>query len=270
MTTMTKVRGAAPVAPWLGGKKALHAKIIERIEGIPHTTYVEAFVGMGGVFLRRTWQPRCEVVNDLNGEIVNLFRILQRHYPQLMEIMRFRISSRGDYERLRVTDPATLTDLERAARFLYLQKLGFGGKVDSVFGVSVGSPRFSMARLEPILDAASERLDGVVFECLDWANLIPRYDSSETLFYLDPPYFGGESDYGKGMFGRDQFEKMAKILGDLDGAFILSINDVPEIRKIFEGFIFEEVQLKYTVGSGVAKDAKELFVSNRQVRVGLI
>ncbi|PJE27093.1 DNA methyltransferase, partial [Pseudooceanicola antarcticus] len=69
---MSKVAPAAPVAPWLGGKKALHRTIIERIEAIPHTTYAEPFVGMGGVFLRRTWKPKCEVANDLNGEITNL------------------------------------------------------------------------------------------------------------------------------------------------------------------------------------------------------
>lgn len=186
-----------------------------------------------------------------------------------MEIMRFQISSRKDFERLRNTNPASLTDLERAARFLYLQKLGFGGKVDSVFGVSVGQPRFSMARLEPLLDAASERLDGVVFESLDWADLIRRYDGKDTLFYLDPPYLGGESDYGKGMFDRAQFGKMAEVLSSIDGAFLLSINDHPEIRSAFADFYFEEVSLKYTIGKSNATEASELFISNREMRVGL-
>ncbi|MBR9766618.1 MAG: DNA adenine methylase, partial [Rhodobacteraceae bacterium] len=136
MNTTTKVAPAAPVAPWLGGKKALHRKIIDRIEAIPHATYAEPFVGMGGVFLRRSWRPRCEVANDLNGEITNLFRILQRHYPQLMDVMRFQITSRREFERLRAQDPGGLTDLERAARFLYLQRLAFGGQVGGVFGVS--------------------------------------------------------------------------------------------------------------------------------------
>lgn len=198
MTTMTPVRPAAPVAPWLGGKKALHKTLIERIERIPHKTYVEPFVGMGGVFLRRGFKPRLEVANDLNGEIVNLFRILQRHHPQLMEVMRFQLASRREFERLRATDPATLTDLERAARFLYLQRLAFGGLVKGVFGVAPDhAPRFSLARLEPILEAAHERLDGVVLESLDWQDVLRRYDTKNTLFYLDPPYFGGEADYAR-------------------------------------------------------------------------
>lgn len=268
---MDRVRPAAPVAPWLGGKKRLHPLIIERIEAIPHKTYVEPFVGMGGVFLRRRYRPKLEVANDRNGEVVNLFRILQRHLPQLMDVMRFGIASRRDFERLRQTDPASLTDLERAARFLYLQRLAFGGQVRGVFGVAPEhAARFSLSRLEPILEAAHERLEAVVFECLDWAELIPRYDTAETLFYLDPPYFGGEDDYGKGLFDRAQYARMAEVLAGMKGAFILSINDRPEIRDLFSGFHLDPVRLKYTISGAGATDAQELIVSNREGRVGLL
>ena len=262
---MERVRPAAPVAPWLGGKRVLHPALIARIEAIPHKTYVEPFVGMGGVFLRRRFRPQLEVANDLNGEIVNLFRILQRHYPQLIDVMRFQITSRRDFERLRETDPAGLTDLERAARFLYLQRLAFGGQVGGVFGVAPGhAPRFSLSRLEPILDAAHERLEGVVFERLDWAELIARYDKADTLFYLDPPYFGGENDYGKGLFDRAQFAQIADVLRGLKGAFVLSINSTPETRALFGDFMCEPVRLKYTINSDHATAAEELIVSNRE------
>ena len=236
-----------------------------------HATYAEPFVGMGGVFLRRKWQPKLEVANDFNGEVTNLFRILQRHYPQLMDVMRFQIASRREFERLRQVDPSTLTDLERAARFLYLQRQCFGGKLGGVFGVAADRPpRFSLSRLEPILEAAHERLENVVFENLDWADLITRYDGPDSLFYLDPPYWGGENDYGKGLFDRSQFQKMAVVLADLKGKFILSINDRPEIRELFAAFQFEEVRLKYTVSSGGATEAAELIISNFVPRVGLL
>jgi DNA adenine methylase len=268
---MQKVRPAAPVAPWLGGKKALHRKIIERIEAIPHETYVEPFVGMGGVFLRRSWRPKLEVANDRNGEITNLFRILQRHLPQLLEVMRFQIVSRREFDRLRACEPAYLTDLERAARFLYLQRLGFGGKVDAVFGVAKEhGPRFSLSRLEPLLDAAHERLEGVVFENLDWQEVLNRYDHPRALFYLDPPYFGGESDYGKGLFDRDQFTLMAERLAGMSGGFILSLNDRPEVRELFSGFHIEAVNLTYTIAKAGAKQVSELLISNREVRTGLL
>lgn len=268
---MERVRPAAPVAPWLGGKKRLHPTIIERIEAIPHKTYCEPFIGMGGVFLRRRFRPKLEVANDRNGEIVNLFRILQRHLPQLMDVMRFGIASRRDFERLRETDPSTLTDLERAARFLYLQRLAFGGQVTGVFGVAPQhAPRFSLSRLEPILEAAHERLEGVVFECLDWTDVIARYDTADMLFYLDPPYFGGEDDYGKGIFDREQYGRMADQLAAIKGAFVLSINDVPAIRECFGRFHLDTVRLTYTVSEGTGKQAQELIVSNREIRTGLL
>ncbi len=265
MTDFQPIRPAAPVAPWLGGKRQLQRLLIERIEEIPHKTYVEPFLGMGGVFLRRGFRPRLEVANDLNGEIVNLFRILQRHLPQLLEVMRFQLASRREFERLRETDPSTLTDLERAARFLYLQRLAFGGQVRGVFGVAPEhGPRFSLARLEPILEAAHERLDGVVLECLDWSELIARYDGAGTLFYLDPPYMGGEEDYGKGMFAPDDFARMATQLAGIKGAFVLSINDRPEVRAIFGAFHLEEVRLSYSVAQAGGTKARELVVSNRE------
>lgn len=260
---MQRVRPAAPVAPWLGGKKALHPKIIDRIDGITHHTYVEPFVGMGGIFLRRRFRPKLEVANDLNGEIVNLFRILQRHYQQLLDVMRFQIASRRDFERLRETEPATLTDLERAARFLYLQRLAFGGKLDGVFGVATGRSRFSLSRLEPLLEAAHERLEAVVFENLDWSDVIARYDSPGTLFYLDPPYVGGEADYGKGMFSDADFGRIAHALAEIKGAFVLSINDVPLARELFAGFQIEEARLTYTIASSEATAARELIIANR-------
>jgi DNA adenine methylase len=265
------VRPAAPVAPWLGGKKILASTLITRIESIPHACYAEPFVGMGGVFLRRHFRPKLEVANDLNGEIVNLFRILQRHHQQLLDVMRFQIASRRDFDRLRQTDPSTLTDLERAARFLFLQRLTFGGKPGGVFGVAPQhGPRFSLSRLEPILEAAHERLEAVVFECLDWSELIRRYDTEGTLFYLDPPYAGGEDDYGKGMFATDHFARMAEQLATLKGAFIMSINDTPDVRAAFAVFHMDEVRLNYSVASSGATKARELVVSNREVRAGLL
>ncbi len=252
-----------PVAGYIGGKRKLAARLIERIAAVPHRTYAEPFVGMGGVFFRRTSRPPAEVINDRNGDVANLFRILQRHYPQFMDTLRFQLSGRREFDRLKASDPATLTDLERAGRFLYLQRLAFGGKVaGQSFGVDPrSSAGFNLTRLEPLLADVHDRLAGVVIENLDWATFIDRYDRPETLFYFDPPYYGSEGDYGKALFGREQFAAMAERLARLQGRFILSINDVPEIRATFGGFAFEEVGLTYQVGGGRGTPAKELIVS---------
>lgn len=252
----------SPPAAYIGGKRALSRRICALIETIPHRTYAEAFVGMGGVFLKRQRQPPAEVINDYSGDVANIFRILQRHYPQFMETLRFQVTSRREFERLKASDPATLTDLERAARFIYLQRLTFGGKVAGrTFGVTHGGgARFNLTRLGPVLEDIHERLAGVIIENLPWERFLDRYDRPGTLFYLDPPYWGSETDYGKALFSRDQFEAMATRLKGIKGAFIMSINDVPAIRELFAAFTVEEAELTYSVGGGKGMPARELII----------
>ncbi len=261
------VQNTQPPAAWIGGKRQLASRLVTMLNAIPHVTYAEPFVGMGGVFFRRSKAPRSEVINDRNGEVVNLFRILQRHYPQFMDTLKFQITSRREFDRLKACDPATLTDLERAARFLYLQKLAFGGKVAGQnFGVVRGeTARFNLNRLAPLLEDVHERLSGVVIENLDWLAFIDRYDRPNTLFYLDPPYFGSEDDYGKALFDRGQFQAMADRLSRLQGRFILSINDVPDIRITFNQFAFHEAELTYSVGGGKGSAARELIITGGAV-----
>jgi Site-specific DNA methylase len=258
-----QVPPAEPAAAYVGGKRNLAKRIVARIEAIPHECYAEPFVGMGGVFLRRTTAPRAEVINDASRDVANFFRILQRHYPQFMDALRFQITSRAAFERLCQTDPDTLTDLERAARFLYVQRLAFGGKVAGrSFGVDTRA-RFNLNTLGSRLEDLHERLAGVVVECLDFEEFLRRYDRPTTLFYLDPPYHGSEGYYGKDMFSRDDFVRLAGALAGLKGRFLLSINDCPEIRETFKAFQLEQVDTTYTVrGQGAGTAAKELLVSN--------
>lgn len=256
------IEPAQPAAGYIGGKRNLAKRLIARIDAIPHDGYAEAFVGMGGVFLRRGRAPRVEVINDRSGDVANFFRILQRHYPQFMDTLRFQISGRREFERLKESRPETLTDLERAARFLYLQRLAFGGKVEGrTFGVdrSAGA-RFNIVKLASSLEELHERLAGVTIECLDWAAFVQRYDRAGMLFYLDPPYYGCEDDYGKEAFARDQFAEMAEVLQSLKGRFLLSINDRPEVREIFAAFPMEAVGTTYTVSAGQAQRVGELII----------
>lgn len=89
----------------------------------------------------------------------------------------------------------------------------------------------------------------MVIECLDFGELIRRCDDEGTLFYLDPPYWGCEDDYGKAVFVSDDFQRLADQLAGIKGRFILSINDVPEVREIVARFDLEEVKVSYTVGT---------------------
>lgn len=176
--------------------------------------------------------------------------------------MRFQVTSRREFERLARTDPSTLTDLERAARFLYLQRLAFGGKVSGQsFGVTMLGGRFNLLKLAPQLEDIHERMAGVVIENLSWQKLITRYDRPGTLFYLDPPYWGNEDDYGKAVFSREQFAEMATVLTSIKGRFILSLNAVQEVFETFSMFKIEQVDCSYSVGGGSkAKAVKEVII----------
>ena len=262
---LTPVSKVSPVAPWQGGKRNLAKMICSILDEVPHGTYAEPFVGMGGVFFRRERQPRCEVINDLGRDVATLFRILQRHYPQFIDTLRFQLTTRTEFERLVATRPETLTDLERAARFLYLQRTAFGGKVSGRnFGVSVDrGARFNLSTLEPMLEDVHARLSGVVIECLNYGEFVERYDSPGTVFYLDPPYWGCEDDYGKQMFSPADFQRLADQLGAIKGKFLLSINDTPEIRDLFGRFNVAEVKTNYSIGKKASSRGErgELLIS---------
>ena len=106
---LTIIASAEPLAPWLGGKKNL----AKRIAAIPNRCHAEPFGGMGGVFLRRALRPKSDILNDINGEIVNLFRVLREHPEALEAQFALCLPSREEFIRLIDTLPGTLTDIRR-------------------------------------------------------------------------------------------------------------------------------------------------------------
>lgn len=268
MNEEPKFRPVDPVRPaagYIGGKKQLARRIIEKIDAIPHDIYAEAFVGMGGVFFRRSNAPKVEVINDKSQDVAVFFRILQRHYQAFMDMLKWQLTSRAEFERLAAQNPDSLTDLERAARFLYLQRVSFGGKVAGrTFGIQTTGPaRFDTAKLGILLEAVHDRLSGVTIECLDWRDFVTRWDRPHALFFFDPPYSGVEGYYGKGLFAPDQHQAMADALSRLKGRFILTLNDLPETRRIYRRFKIERAELSYSAGGADnMKPAREIIVTN--------
>jgi len=262
LTTLEPVAPTRPVAGYIGGKKKLAPRLVQIINATPHDLYADVFMGMGGVFHRRDHRPKVEVINDISRDVVTLFRILQRHYQQFLDTLKWQLASRAEFERLMQVDPDTLTDLERAARFLYLQRLAFGGKVTGRnYGLTkTGPARFDLTKLVPLLEEAHDRLARVHIERLPFDQLIKRYDRPGALFYCDPPYVGNEEDYGEGVFSRADFARLRDLLEAVQGRFILSINDRPEIRELFARNAIEEVELVYRV-SGKATPARELIIT---------
>lgn len=261
---MSAVKPVRPVAPYVGGKRGLAKRLCAMIEAIPHEIYAEPFVGMGGVFFRRRQRPKTEIINDWNGDLVNLFRCMRAHPAALTELLEWTFSCRADFDQLKRADTSMMTDLQRAVRFIQLQKLAFGGKVRGQnFGVCTdGRARYRSSSVSADLIAAGKRLEDTTIENLDWCDFIDRYDKSGTLFYLDPPYFGTETYYGDG-FSRDQFAVMADRMARIKGRFIISLNDTPEVREIFAAFDIEGVGTTYGVGGTGAVPFREVIISNR-------
>ena len=271
MESLASVRSTKPAAGYQGGKKNLARRLCALIDATPHDFYGEPFVGMGGIFLRRSSRPRAEAINDISGDVATFFRVLQEHYPYFIDMLRWRVASRAEFERLRAIPPERLTDLQRAARFLYLQRLAFGGKIAGRhFGVDrIQGARFNIGKLEPMLADIHERLAGVTIEQLPWGSFLARYDRPGALFYLDPPYFGGEADYGPGVFDREEYAAIAASMSRARGQILLSINDTPEMRATFAQLHMRTVETTYTIAKQTnAARAGELIVANFPFRDG--
>jgi DNA adenine methylase len=144
-------------------------------------------------------------------------------------------------------------------------KTGFAGRIDNpTFSISTAKKsNFNLLRIEEELSAAHLRLSRVYIENLPYERVITRFDRPHTFFYVDPPYFGCEDYYGKGIFSKDDFAKLSNILAGISGKFIMSINDVEDIRELFRDFHIEEVTTTYTC-AGKKKKAKELLIMNHE------
>jgi DNA adenine methylase len=251
-----------PIIPWPGGKRRLLKHLYPHFPR--HECYVEAFAGGAAALLLRPSPAPVEVLNDVNGELVNLYRVVRHHLDEFVRMFRWSLVSRQMFEWAQIERPETLTDVQRAARCYYLQKLAFGGKTTGQsFGyvASGHGPRINLLRIEEELSAVHIRLANVIVEHGPWQAVVDRYDRPHTLHYLDPPYWQTEG-YGVD-FPFDQYVAIADFMGRCQGRVVLSINDHPEIRRVFDGFNLIPLQIRYTVGrEGRGEAAGELIVKS--------
>lgn len=250
----------APIIPWMGGKRRLAKHIIPMFP--EHTCYVEPFCGAAAIYFLKD-QTKVEVLNDINGELVNLYRVVKHHLEEFTRAFKWSLTSRQMYQWMQDTPEETLTDIQRAARFFYLQKNSFGGKVSGQnFGTATtAAPRLNLLRIEEDLSQAHLRLAQTFIEHLDWDKCITKYDRTHTLFCCDPPYWG-TAGYGV-KFWLEQYDRMADLAKTIKGKMVISVNDIPEMRKAFAGLNMESVDITYTLaGSGKSPKTSELIIRN--------
>ena len=248
-----------PFFSWMGGKRRLAKHILPEFP--EHDCYVEPFCGGAALFFMKE-PSRVEVINDINSDVVNLYRVVQHHLEEFVRQFKWALVSREMFKWLDDTPVHVLTDIQKAARFYYLQQTCFGAKIEGrSFGTATTSgPRLNLLRVEEKLSEAHLRLSRVFIEHLDWRRCIAKYDRPHTLFYLDPPYW--QTGGYEVAFPFEHYQKMAELARTIQGKMVISINDHPDIRQLFADFRLKEFTLNHTVGGAAGKKAGELVYFN--------
>lgn len=215
---------------WIGGKKALRDEILMRFP-INYSRYIEVFGGGGWILFYKDPKKDFEVYNDFNPNLANLFRCVRDHPEDLIARLEFTLNSREDFQHIRneLKTRTDLPDVQRAAYFYQIIRQSYASGLDS-FGAQ---PRSMWANF-PLIRAACARLQSVVIENRDFEHLIKQYDRPETFFYCDPPYYATEDYYEDVGFTTADHERLANALFNIQGKFLLSYNDCPEIRTLYD------------------------------------
>lgn len=244
---------------WVGGKKQLRREIIKRFPADGVKRYVEVFGGAGWVLFGKEPHEK-EIYNDVNSELVNLFRMVKRHPEALEQEISLTLNSREEFARQLAQRPDGLTELQRAARMYYLIRVSYGCKLNT-YGMNQRN-----ASVIKNLQAVHQRLKNMVIENKSFEEVIRQHDRKDTLFYCDPPYYKAERfyDIGGGSFGREQHVLLRDLLAGIEGRFVLSYNDDPFIWELCKGFSIEPIERSNNLGVvvGGKKTYKELIIKN--------
>ena len=249
---------------WVGGKSRLRKEIIPLIP--PHRCYVEPFSGAAWVLFGKPPSP-IEVLNDIDEELINFFRVVKRRPEELLMSFDLELVSRSEFYRLADTDPKALSEIERAHRFYYLIMAGWGGEARYPrFQIStsdgghgnrlIGALRTLRKRIEPV----HERLKTVIIENLDWTECIERYDRPGSFMYLDPPYPGNGANYKHNIRSMEEHSVIAERLDRVQSKWMLSSYDTEEVRTQFRHYNIVPIQSS----SGMRSSETEARVSGRK------
>ncbi len=245
---------------WIGGKKLLRKEICERFPEKPEK-YIEVFGGAAWVLFYKEKHAGMEVYNDINSNLVNLFKCVKFHPNAIKEELEYVLNSREWYNNFKdLYQSPALTDIQRAAKYFYMIRASYGSKISS-FGAN--SRDISDTAY---LSAIRERLKRVVIENKSFDKLIHQYDRPGTLFYCDPPYYGTERYYDTGdvAFDESQHVKLSEILHGIKGKCVVSYNNSNFIKRLYKGFTIDEIKRKNNLAAryGTGMSFKELIIKN--------
>ena len=247
---------------WVGGKKALRDEILARFPR-NYKRYIEVFGGAGWVLFHKPPGNDFEVFNDFNGNLVNLYRCVREQPEALRNELRYMLNSRLDFEYMKgmLHSRAVLPDVRRAAYYYALIRYSYAAGTSTF-----GSQPHAMWNNFPLIESAAGRLQKVVIENKDCVKLIRQYDRPESFFYCDPPYYNADQYYEA--VSSDGFDHagLADALLGIKGKFLLSYNDCPEIRALYDrpGIVVEGISRLSNIAQRYenGKQYPELLISN--------
>ena len=208
-------------------------KLMPIINSTPHQLYCEPFCGGAAVLLAREPGKR-EIINDIDGDLINLYRQAKHHSREVIRTLRLLPESRAlFYEQQAAITGQHSTEIQRAAAWAYVNFYCFGAD-NRTFGTKrVGfSTRHFLNRK---LVAFSKRIDRVTIEHIDWDRCVALYDCPGALFFLDPPYTSPGKVGAYDGWQTADVEHLQDVLSRIKGKYIVTLNDCPANRAIFKG-----------------------------------
>ncbi|WP_142414408.1 DNA adenine methylase [Hathewaya massiliensis] len=242
----------------MGGKSKLRKTIIELIP--EHICYVELFFGAGWVYFGKA-PSKIEVINDIDKELINLFKMIKYHAPEIERQLEYEFSGRDVFEEYKNIEIGNLTDIHRAVRFLYLISQSFASRMGT-YGYGTTTRPSPQIFYKGVLGDIKERLRNTYVENLSFEKVIEKYDRKHSFFFCDPPYFQ-TTGYGNTFEEKEHLILRDKLI-NLKGKFLLTINDHEMVREWYKDFNIKEVEVNYSVSKeqNARGKYKELIITN--------
>jgi DNA adenine methylase len=206
---------------YYGGKQSLTKQLLPLIP--PHKIYCEPFFGGGALFFAKT-PSNTEVINDVNSEVTNFFKVVKTKFSELQKEVQGTPHSRELFKKAKFIYefPEMFSDVQRAWAFWTVTNQGFSGMTDSWgFGKDNSKERALSNKRIDFIEAYAKRLDTVQIENHDALKVIERCDSKDTFFYCDPPYLNSDQGHYAG-YNESHFKSLLDTLVNIKGKFLLS------------------------------------------------
>jgi DNA adenine methylase len=212
-----------PPLTYYGGKQKMSGLIIPLIP--KHSLYCEPFFGGGAVYFAKP-PSKIEVINDVNGEIVNFYKVVKTRFNELQSEIVSSLSSRKLYNRAQLiySYPEYFDPVQRAWSVWVLANQSFASKLNGIWRFDKKentSITILNNKIKSFTEEIVDRIRTTNIECADALQVIQNRDSKESFFYCDPPYFNSDKGHYKN-YSQEDFEKLLHMISKIRGKFILS------------------------------------------------